>query len=131
MLPYHLLCAAIVALLFSLLLLPFRRRKSDDAWPAFWMFFLIILFASWAGGIWLAPFGPAASGVFWLPFLIVGFFVTLLLLAATPTPSVSRLPAPDIPAKTAHEDTDAEVVFGIFFWILLVALIAVIPFHYF
>ena len=131
MLPYHLLCAAIVALLFSLLLLPFRSRKSDDAWPAFWMFFLIILFASWSGGIWLAPFGPAASGVFWLPFLLVGFFVTLLLLAVRPTPSVSRPPAPDVPARTTREDTDAEVAFGIFFWILLFALIAVIPFHYF
>lgn len=131
MLPYHLLCAAFVALLFSFLLLPFRRRKSDNAWPAFWVFFLIILFASWAGGIWLMPFGPATSGVFWLPFLIVGFFVTLVLLVAMPTPSVPRSPALDVPAKTAREETSDEMAFGIFFWILLFALIMVIPFHYF
>ncbi len=130
MLPYHLLCAAVVALLFSLLLLPLRSRKSDDAWPAFWVFFLIILFTSWAGGIWLVPFGPAASGVFWLPFLIVGFVVTLLLLAAKPAPSVSRRPAPaDLP-QTAGDDADASLILGIFYWTLLLTLIIGITFFY-
>ncbi len=48
----------------------------------FGLFFLVV----WAGGVLLTPLGPDLFGAAaaWLPFFIVGFFGTLLILAIAP-----------------------------------------------
>jgi hypothetical protein len=51
-------------------------------------FFVIVFLASWAGGVWMTPLGPTGWGVYWLPFLLVGLMVALLLAAV-------RMPPPE------------------------------------
>ncbi|MFW6180534.1 MAG: hypothetical protein ACOC8N_02210 [Spirochaetota bacterium] len=51
-------------------------------WASIPVFFAIIFLASWAGGVWIAPVGPALFGVYWVPFLIFGLIIALLLAAA-------------------------------------------------
>ena len=43
------------------------------------LFFLILFLATWAGGMWITPFGPVWQGIVWLPFIFVGLLLALLL----------------------------------------------------
>jgi uncharacterized membrane protein len=67
---------AVMASLLSLYLL----RRSGYKMAFSWLFLLMLL-ATWAGGLWISPVGPAVEGVVWLPFAIAGVLVVLFLLA--------------------------------------------------
>ena len=65
----ELFVALVVALLFSSLLVSMARPRADReveavSAGALFLFFVLILFlGTWAGGVWVAPFGPAIGGV--------------------------------------------------------------------
>ena len=105
-------------------------------WNSFFWFFFVIFLFSWGGGVWLTPFGPTGWGVSWMPFLAMGFFITLLLSAATPQSSrrriVSNGPAADAAyiKQQAAENKGSETALDVFFWILVVGLSAVIFCNY-
>jgi hypothetical protein len=93
-------------------------------------FFLIVLFASWAGGVWVRPAGPVLWGVYWVPFVIVGLLAALILAATTPR---RPLPKPPTSVEEAEAKAEAEVLavtLGASFWIMLVFLIIAIFVHY-
>jgi len=121
---WHLIFAIVIALLLSAIFgLGFRRT---GAWPGIFIFFLIILLFSWAGGVWLAPFGPAIAGAYWLPFLFVGILIALFLAAAVP-PDRTRRRTIEAPEQQVAE---SETVLGVFFWFLIVLLIIAITVYY-
>lgn len=98
--------------------------RSDAVGPSALFLFLILLFAMWAGGAWLPPWGPVWYGTAWLMFLLVGLVISLLILAiATPI----RSPRP--PRKTDAEEV-VGTVFGIFFWILMIGLFVAVLVRY-
>ena len=105
-------------------------------WNSFFWFFFVIFLFSWGGGVWLTPFGPTGWGVAWMPFLVMGVFITLLLSAATPRSARARRTAdgktPEATnlKETAAEKKGAETAFDVFFWILIVGLGAVIFCNY-
>jgi len=90
--------------------------------------------ATWAGGIWIGPFGPSFKGVYWLPFLLVAVLVGFLLTALAPR----RAPRGRIETLEMLEEIEQErklekltyISFGLFFWIALFALITVIIVRY-
>jgi len=83
--------------------------------------FVILMMAMWAFGAWLPPWGPVWYGAPWLTFLLIGLFVSLLILAvATPT---RRPRTPTEAAAEAREEAVAATAFGAFFWILLLGLL--------
>ena len=127
--------AFIIALVFTVILvalLGWRRPGYEATWrTAFFVFLLLFLFA-WAGGVWLAPFGPAFYNVYWVPFVVIAVLYALLLLAAAPP----RLPGSRTRATTTNtavqaerEDVAAEA-FGLFFWILAVLLLLAVVMFY-
>jgi hypothetical protein len=94
-------------------------------------FFLMILFASWAGGVWVRPIGPALWGVYWVPFVMVGLLVALLLFASTPTQPFVKPPRPL--DDQAEAEVEAEVLgatLGASFWVMLIFLVIAIAAHY-
>jgi hypothetical protein len=93
-------------------------------------FFLIVLFASWAGGVWVRPAGPVLWGVYWVPFLTVGLLVALLLAASTPPRTPLRPPKSADEAEARAEAEVLAVTLSVFFWIMLVFLIIAIAVHY-
>ncbi len=48
--------------------------------------FLLILLGAWAGGIWLTPLGPPMGRIYWLPFLLGGALIALILIAFSREP---------------------------------------------
>ncbi len=98
-----------------------RHPARRDASGAAVLFaFLVLFLAMWAGGAWLAPVGPVFYGSSWLGFMMIGIFVVLLILAVA---APERRPPTSVEAEREAEETAAvAVVFGVFFWILIMAL---------
>ncbi|MFW6324805.1 MAG: hypothetical protein ACOC0U_07055 [Desulfovibrionales bacterium] len=121
---FHLLLALAVAVGFSVfLVLAFGK---DKAWEGFLVFFVIIFLMTWAGGLWVRPFGPAMGEVYWLPFIASGLLVALILGAihyARTTRSQS-ITEEEKGKKVHHAEQAVEI--GTWFWVLIIILLAAI-----
>jgi hypothetical protein len=86
-------------------------------WASIPVFFAVIFLASWAGGVWIAPIGPALFGVYWVPFVVFGLIIALLLAAAV---------KPRVPVETGEDDgrkqEPGKAAFDAFFFGLIVLL---------
>lgn len=124
--------AACISLLLSGLFVLVTRNRSGKTGSL--RLFLIIFLATWAGGIWLKPFGPSLWGIHWLGFLIAGLFVSIILVITTPNRAPKgRRETLDILEKVARNrelDQITYLTLGVFFWILLAFLIIAIISRY-
>lgn len=119
------LIALIISLFFTIVLA--ASGQKHRSWQKIIIIFLIILFASWAGGIWITPVGPSFLGIYWLSFFIVALISALVL----ETISALHAPPPDIDNKETRKKEEAlEVLISISFLMLLVIFIAVIIIKY-
>jgi len=115
MFVWDLIFALVVGLVFAAIFsLVFRRT---GPWASFFVFFVIIALASWAGGVWFRPVGPPVFGVFWIPFLIFGFIIAILMAAAAPS-RIYRA------RRKAMDDRTVIAAFDTFF-IMLIGILVV------
>jgi hypothetical protein len=49
-------------------------------WEVFLVFFLVVFVATWAGGVWITPFGPVILNLSVFPFVVTGLLIALLLM---------------------------------------------------
>ena len=120
-----LLFALAIAIVFTLIFAAGFRRHAVG--PGLLFFLLILFLATWAGGLWVTPFGPVMWGASWLPFLLVGLFFALLLTALIPPSgerSMAEEPPPPHEVERRHESS--IIAINIFVWILVLALLIVI-----
>jgi hypothetical protein len=120
--------ALVLSLVFALL-----TRRSIARGGFFWFLSLVFL-TSWAGGIWIGPLGPSLAGVHWLPFFLFGLVAAGMFVFFVPRrPPKGRHETLEI-LEEMKEKRDLEkaayVSFGIFFWILMLTLIAAIVIRY-
>lgn len=124
--------ALIIALVFSVVFAWIIRRQGPRG--GFFWFFLIILLATWAGGIWVAPFGPVLWGVYWLPFFIVAFIFSLMVSLSAhgrqPRTREETLKRIEDARKEEALEELTYVTLGVFFWFLLVTLVVGILVRY-
>lgn len=127
--------AILISILLALLLVGaagWRHPRHDSALGATLFLFLLLLFVSWAGGLWIAPYGPTVWGGAWLPTVGIAVITALIVLAiGSSTSPPPRTPESVEEAAIEEEEavaaTSFAVVFGVFFWLLLGAtLVAVI-----
>ena len=121
-----LLLALAVALLLSAIFSAVFHTRGP--WGIWWIFLLVIFLATWAGGLWLTPFGPTVFDVTWLPFLFVGLIVTLLLTAVVPPAGPPRTYGEAVAEARAEEAAVAAL--SIFFWIMVISFVVVIVLGY-
>jgi hypothetical protein len=113
---YYIIPAAfLVTLLVVLIFSMFSKRPLGGLW----VFFLIIFLATWSGQLWITPFGPVGWGIAWIPLFLVSIFFSFLIFALIPPVS-----APVTVKESKQAEEGAAVVFGIFFWIMLILLVA-------
>jgi hypothetical protein len=78
----ELLVASTVTVLLSAL--PMSTFLKDEQRTRLICIFWIIFLTTWAGGIWVRPFGPSFRGIYWLPFLFIGIIIVLILVVSYP-----------------------------------------------
>lgn len=101
------------------------RREAVGA--SFIFLFMILVLTMWAGSAWLVPWGPVVYGTPWLALLLIGIFVSLLILAIA-VPGSSRQTVPG--AEEAKEESAAATAFGVFFWIVIFGLLLAVILGY-
>jgi len=107
-----------------------RHPAGGDAVGASFLFlFLILMLAMWAGAGWFRPGPPAEYHTPWLGLLLIGFFISLIILAAAAPVRKPRTPAEA--REAAREEAAAATAFGLFFWILIVGLLIAVVVGYF
>ena len=104
--------------------------RSDGTGVSIFFLFIILFFAMWAGGVWMVPHGPLIYGRPWLSLLIIGIFISLILLAVA-APGRRRPRTPEQAEQDAVENVTAVTVFGIFFWILIIGFLIAAIVSYF
>jgi len=116
----------LLALAISVLLavgFGWRHPAHPGPWPAFVFLLVTMLFLTWAGGTWIGRIGPVYREFAWLPFVLMALLATLTLLAAAPARPLRR-------QRDAGSRQEPRAVFGLSFWILILALAAVIAVRY-
>ena len=108
-------------------------RRDGRRTGLIWLF-LILFLATWAGGLWIRPFGPTLWGIRWLTYLLAGLFIFLLFVITAPRKAPrGRRDTLDMLERIEREkemEKAAYITLGIFFWILLFVLaIAIILRH--
>jgi uncharacterized membrane protein YhaH (DUF805 family) len=124
--------ALVVAFILSIgfrLAISKRSRRQG-----FWWLFLLIFVATWAGGIWLRPFGPSIGGVRWIQFLVSGLiFVGMIALFVPGRPPNGRRETLEKLAQIRQGKVMEEATYftlGIIFWLLLIILVIAIAVRY-
>ncbi|MBD3233593.1 MAG: hypothetical protein GF315_07700 [candidate division Zixibacteria bacterium] len=117
---------AIILSVFLVAVFGWQRPGRTGFWPAMLFIFLIIFLASWAGGVWITPMGPALGGVYWLPFVFVAIIVALFLMALIPPRRTSTVKL----EEESRSVEETEAVLGAFFWLFIIALVVAIIIRY-
>jgi len=113
-----LLVATAIGLIITTIFAAIFKRRGP--WASMWLFLLLVLLASWAGGLWIAPFGPVVSDRYWAPSLVTGLLFALLMAAATPSYQV----------RHSSVENETAVTISLFFWMLLLGLATIILIAY-
>jgi hypothetical protein len=128
----ELIIALGVALILSAMF-AWATQRAGRRTGLIWIF-LLMFFATWAGGAWLKPFGPTLWGVHWLSFLTIGIIVALVLAVLTPQRGPrGRHETLDMLERIEQEkelEKIAYITLSVFFWILLAVLALVLVIRY-
>lgn len=114
------------AFIFTFLLTLIISAVSRRPLRGLWIFFLIVFLATWAGPLWIRPFGPVFGGVAWMPMLIVSVFFWLLILSIIP-----QVPDAKSTEMNKTDENASTMVLGVFFWIMIMLLIISIAVGYY
>jgi hypothetical protein len=131
----EMLLALTLSIVLSIALTKLFYRKGPGPLSGF-LFFIIMLFLFiWAGGVWLAPIGTPAWGVYWAGFVVIGFFAALLIAALSPDSrdeldsAVSDLREADLQGPDVKR-TVIIAGFSLIFWVIVALLLVAIISHY-
>ena len=120
------LLSALFALVFSALLIYGFGRRVPGPLNGMLFLFLIIFMFTWSVGSWVVPVGPVHWGVSWLGYLLIAVLIMLLLGALLPPrrPRTRVIPKSEVDeaVRNRQVSTAVEVTFGIFFWVMIIAL---------
>lgn len=114
---YYIVSASLIIAFIVTLLFAFYTKRPVGR--LFW-FFGVVFLATWTGQLWIKPFGPVTQGISWVPLVMVSLFFSLFMLALI-TPAAA-------PTNTENEEESPKVILGIFFWLIVILLVASIVF---
>ena len=126
----------ITALLIAILMVAgflLLIRGSGTRYGKMWLF-LIVFVATWAGGVWIRPFGPPIGGVYWLTFVLAGIIGVGLIGLFTPQrPPHGRHETLEKLEQVKQSEELQQVTtmtLGVLFWLVLCIFVLAIVFRY-
>lgn len=99
----------------------------ETASASFLFLFVVLVIVMWAGAAWLPDWGPLLYGAAWLEILLVGLFVSMIILAvATPQWKPRDVKRTGEIQPETEEEIKTATVFGLFFWLLVLAFLVMV-----
>jgi hypothetical protein len=115
-----LFAAALIALILTVASAFFLGKRGP--WDSIWTFFLVLFLILSTVSIYVSPIGPVYWGIAWIPILVAGIIVTILLIAAMPHPhSGNNRDKTEVNVAYTRQDSRVTPV-GRFFWALVILL---------
>jgi hypothetical protein len=130
----QLIFSLIVALIISWIVSIFLNKEGRRS--GFFFFFLIVFLITYAGSLWIRPFGPSLFGVFWLPILFVCILAGLFIYRSAPPrrKQLSRdetLQMLEENEKRKQLEQVTYVTLDILFWLIISLLVLSILYRLF
>ena len=99
----------------------------------FWLFMLVLL-ATWAGGVWLRPMGPGIGGISLMPFVIAAGLAIVMVLAVArrPKPHNRRETLAFLEQEQRKKEMQAVTTLSLnllFYFLLILFTVAIVA-HY-
>jgi hypothetical protein len=115
--------ALAVAFILTCVIVAVGRR---GPWGTAWTFFLVLFLALWIVSLYVRAVGPVYYGIAWLPIVIAGLLLTLLLIAVVPDANNRKNESVqgDLTIDQRSDINNSGV--GRFFWVLIVLMVAAI-----
>ena len=108
-------------------------RGSGTRYGKIWLF-LIVFGATWAGGVWIHPFGPPIGVVYWLTFTLAGIVAVGLIGLFTPNrPPHGRHETLEKLEQVKQSEELQQVTtmtLSVLLWVVLTIFILAIVFRY-
>jgi hypothetical protein len=108
-------------------------RRSKTRYKTIWIF-MIVFAATWAGGVWIRPFGPQIGGVHWLTYILAGIIAIGLIGLFTPRrPPYGRqetLEKLEQMKKGEELERLTTMTLSVMFWVVFAIFILGIVFRY-
>ena len=129
----QLLAVGLAALFFtSISLFVFRHR---GPWGSYWSSLVIMMLGLWAAQVWIEPMGPVYGGVAWLPLLLAGIYLSVLLMPTeSPHQEYDPLGRPENKLQKARAQQRKEDqtfrVLNASFWLLLLVFAVIVVLGY-
>lgn len=124
---FPIIISCVFAIVFAILLPALFRRDGPGPLKGMVFYFLIIFLFTWAIGSWVTPVGPVAYNTSWLEYLIIAFFIMILIGVLVPPRSNKKIPT-ESERVNSHKHTrrnnNTGITFGVFFWALIIILLA-------
>ena len=126
MLVAEALLAFFIAIVLSLVLVGifgWQHPGRIGIWPSIVFLVLILFAATWAGGAWIHKAGPHWGSLYWVPFVVVGIFLALLIATLIPPGQRPRNRREALEQVDRRRESGALI--GILVWIVLIALFVI------
>jgi len=115
---FALVYAALLVLLFA------KVFRNTGPWKGPWVFFFLVFLVALGAGEWAAPVGPVAWGYYWVPGLVAGAILALVLAAVGPVSrSLQNVEESEHLSETDKGNEEPALVVTVFFWLLVLALL--------
>ncbi len=127
----QLLAVVLAALFFTTIsLFVFHSR---GPWGNYWSSFLIMFLGIWAAQVWIEPMGPVWAGVAWLPLLLAGGYLSVLLIPIGPNHQDQPEQRDETLREQQVKQRKEDWTFGVLnasFWLLLLVFVLVVALGY-
>ena len=127
----QLLAVVLAALFFTTIsLFVFHSR---GPWGNYWSSFLIMFLGIWAAQVWIEPMGPVYAGVAWLPLLLAGIYLSVLLIPVGSIPQDEPEQQNIALQKQQAKQRKEDWTFGVLnasFWLLLLVFVLIVALGY-
>jgi hypothetical protein len=123
-----LFAALIIALIITVIAAALGRK---GPWGAAWSLFLVLFLGLWLVTLFLRAVGPVYYGIAWVPLLIAGVLLALLLVAAIPDAnhwrdaSIRNTDSGKVGDVREDRQLSGSGVSG-FFWVLIMLMVMAI-----
>ena len=118
-----LLAALVVAVVMTGIIVALGRK---GPWGTVWTFFLVLFLALWIVSLYVRAVGPVHFGIAWLPIVIGGLLLTVLLLAVVPDANFRRNERLQKEVEVDQSNELQSTGVGRFFWVLIFLMVAAI-----